>query len=60
MDIPVIFSCKELQTILGISRSQAYVLMRQADFPTVEISPRKRRIYRDDFLEWIENRTNNK
>lgn len=55
--IPIVFDCKELQAILGISRSQAYQIMRQADFPVVEVSPRKHRIYRAAFLEWLERKS---
>ncbi|MCY0895517.1 MAG: helix-turn-helix domain-containing protein [Alicyclobacillaceae bacterium] len=58
-EIPIVFTCKELQEILGISRSHAYQIMRQGDFPVVEVSPRKHRIYREAFMEWLSNKSIN-
>lgn len=53
-EIPLLFGAKELAKLLGISESQARRIMARKDFKTVVISPRRYRIRRDDYLEWLE------
>ncbi len=39
-DLPLILNAKQVATALGISRSLAYQLFKQPDFPTVKIGSR--------------------
>lgn len=52
-DIPLMFGCKELAEILGVCDSLARTLMHSEGFPAHQISPRKQRIYKGDFLRWL-------
>lgn len=53
-DIPAVFGSRELAQILGIGESTARELMRRADFPVIAVTPRKRRVYKPQFLAWLE------
>lgn len=53
-DIPLVFDVKKLAEILGVSLSTAYVLMKRADFPVIYVTPTRRRIYRVQFLRWLD------
>ena len=45
---------KDIQKILGISRSKAYELIRQAPFPIIKLS-KSIRIPSETFLNWFYN-----
>lgn len=51
--IPLLFGARELAKLLGVSESQARRIMARSDFKTVVISPRRYRIRRDDYLDWL-------
>ncbi|MFB5192765.1 DNA-binding protein [Alicyclobacillus fastidiosus] len=53
-DIPVVFDCKKLAEILGVSTFTARTIMHQPGFPVVIAGPRRHRIYKPAFLQWIE------
>ncbi|MCL6592705.1 MAG: helix-turn-helix domain-containing protein [Alicyclobacillus sp.] len=56
-DIPLVFDCKFLAKILGVSVSTARTIMHQPGFPVMKFSARKHRIYRAKFLEWLERQS---
>ena len=53
VDIPRVFDCRGLATILGVSVSQARRIMAREDFRVTVISPRRHRILREDFEDWL-------
>ncbi len=54
---PEVFDAKELARILGVSESTARRYMARDDFPVTTLSPRIRRIRRDDLRKWLEKQT---
>lgn len=54
-DVPIVFDAHKLAEVLQISLSSAYALMRREDFPVIHVTPTRRRIYRVQFLRWLEN-----
>jgi predicted DNA-binding transcriptional regulator AlpA len=51
---------KDLQEILGLSKSKVYDLLHRPDFPTVRIDKRMV-VPRDSFFDWLERQeTSNK
>lgn len=57
-EIPVVFDCKYLAKILGCSESTARTVMNQPGFPVLRLSARKHRIYREQFLAWLDRMSN--
>ena len=55
-DLPLMLSVQDVAKVLGISKSSAYVLAKEKDFPTLKIGARVV-IPRDKFLEWIDKKT---
>ena len=55
-ELPLIITADEVAAILGISRCQAYGLMRNPTFPSIPVGKRKI-IPRDKFIEWMETQT---
>ena len=55
-DLPLMLSVNDVAEVLGISKSSAYVLAKEKDFPTLKIGARVV-IPRDKFLEWIDKKT---
>ncbi len=51
-DIPLVFGPQELAKILGISRSKAYELVNQSDFPRYRYG-RRIIIQKDHFIKWL-------
>ena len=51
-DLPLMLSVHDVAEVLGISKSSAYVLAKEKDFPTLKIGARVV-IPRDRFIEWI-------
>ncbi|MEJ9221546.1 AlpA family phage regulatory protein [Paenibacillus glucanolyticus] len=47
-DYPLILQIKDVKEILGVSRSTAYEIAREPDFPLLVVNCRKI-VYRDDF-----------
>lgn len=53
MDLPEVLTAQDIQSYLKISRGKAYELFKEKGFPTIVIGGNKR-VYRDDFLKWVE------
>ncbi|MCI1958123.1 MAG: helix-turn-helix domain-containing protein [Clostridia bacterium] len=53
-ELPLVLNAQAISDVLGISRTNAYVLFNKADFPTIKIGARKM-VARDKFIEWIGN-----
>lgn len=51
--LPLSLSANQVATVLGISRANAYILMRREGFPTIFIGKRMI-VPRDILSEWIE------
>lgn len=52
-ELPLILNAVQVAAVLGISKSRAYQLFRQKDFPTVQIGRRKL-VSRDAFWAWFQ------
>ncbi|AOZ92291.1 MULTISPECIES: helix-turn-helix transcriptional regulator [Paenibacillus] len=57
-DYPLILQIKDVKEILGVSRSTAYEIAREPDFPLLIINCRKI-VYRDDFFKWLDSKRTN-
>ena len=55
-DLPLILSAPQVAEFLGISRSLAYQLFRQKDFPTIQVGRRKL-VRREALLAWLDAHT---
>lgn len=55
-DLTLILSAPQVAEFLGISRSLAYQLFRQKDFPTILIGRRKL-VRREALLAWLDAHT---
>ena len=51
-DLPLMMSVQEVAEVLGISKSGAYVLVKEKGFPKLKIGARVV-VPRDRFIEWI-------
>ena len=51
-DLPLMLSVHDVAEVLGISKSGAYVLAKEKDFPTLKIGARVV-VPREKFIEWI-------
>ncbi|MEF2244247.1 helix-turn-helix transcriptional regulator [Paenibacillus sp. IITD108] len=58
LDYPLILQIKNVQEILGVSRSTAYEIAKAPDFPLLVINCRKV-VYRDDFFKWLDSKRAN-
>jgi hypothetical protein len=58
-DFPIILKAGHLAQIMDISKTKAYEIMRQKDFPTLKLSDEKgsaKRVFRDEFFKWLESK----
>ena len=53
-DIPLVFDISTLARILGCSRSAAYVVASSPGFPLIKVPGLPKRIYKAQFLAWLE------
>lgn len=53
MSQKLVLTTQELAEVLGICRPSAYELMNQADFPAVQISPRRKVVPYDALKTWL-------
>jgi hypothetical protein len=53
-EIPITFGAKKLGEILGVSEFTARNLMHSEGFPLRVFSERNHRVYKSDFLRWME------
>lgn len=51
--LPISLNAKDIAAVLGISRANAYTLMRAKGFPTIYIGKRMI-VPRDKFIEWMD------
>lgn len=51
-DLPLMLNANEVASALGISRANAYTLMRSKGFPTLHIGKRMV-VPKDKLLEWV-------
>lgn len=58
-DLPDIIDAKMLAETLSISKSGAYALMNEKDFPTLKIGGRKL-VTKPDLIAWIARHTGRK
>jgi len=54
-DYPLILQIKDVQQILGFSKSTAYEIAKAPDFPLIQINKRKI-VYRDEFFSWLDSK----
>lgn len=54
--LPLTLKADQVAAVLGISRANAYKLLRREDFPTLRIGKRML-VPRDRFIHWIEENT---
>lgn len=50
--LPLVLSAKDIQSILGISKTKTYALMNSRDFPTIYLNKRMV-VSKDAFLDWL-------
>ena len=55
-DIPAVFDVPYLAQILGVSRTTAHAVTHMPGFPVVVLGPKLTRIYKPQFLVWLETR----
>lgn len=53
MNDKLVLSVQELASVLGICKPRAYELMNSADFPAIQISPRRKVVPRDALETWL-------
>lgn len=53
-DLPVVLNVHEVADYIGMARSNAYELVKRADFPAFRVGKRVF-VPRDQFLAWIDN-----
>ena len=51
-ELPLMLSVKEIADLLGISKSSAYVLVQDKNFPSVKIGARVI-VPKDKLIEWV-------
>lgn len=51
--LPLSLNANDIAAVLGISRANAYTLMRAKGFPTISIGKRMI-VPRDKFIEWLD------
>lgn len=51
--LPLALSAEDVAQVLGISRANAYILMRSKGFPTIKIVKRMT-VPKDKLIEWID------
>ena len=56
-NLPDVLDAKLLAQALSISKSGAYALMSQPDFPTLQIGGRKL-VTKPDLIEWMQSHVN--
>ncbi|MEW4286698.1 AlpA family phage regulatory protein [Priestia koreensis] len=54
-DYPLILQIKDIQQILGFSKSTTYEIIKEVGFPLIQINKRKI-VYRDEFFLWLDSK----
>lgn len=55
-ELPLFLGAKEIAQLLGVSRSTCYELMKEPDFPLLQIGSRMI-VPRDKFVQWVNLKT---
>ena len=55
-EVPVVLNANQLASVLNISLTNAYCLLRSEDFPTLRIG-RRLLVSRDNLLNWMNERS---
>ncbi|PAE18294.1 helix-turn-helix domain-containing protein [Robertmurraya siralis] len=56
-NFPIILTASDISDILKISKPTAYEIMKQPNFPLIQIG-RSKRVRRDEFFLWLSNTEN--
>ncbi len=56
-NMPDVMDAKQLAAVLHLSKSGAYNLLNDADFPTLKIGGRKM-VMKQDLIAWLKQHTN--
>ncbi len=56
-NMPDVMDAKQLATVLHLSKSGAYNLLNDTDFPTLKIGGRKM-VMKQDLIAWLKQHTN--
>jgi hypothetical protein len=51
-DLPLVMQARDVQAILGLSKTKVYELLNRKDFPTICIDKRMV-VSRDAFFDWL-------
>ncbi|MDM5220821.1 helix-turn-helix domain-containing protein [Peribacillus sp. NJ11] len=52
-EYPVVLTASHISEILLISKPTAYEIMEDKSFPLIKIGQRSKRVFRNDFIEWL-------
>ena len=52
-DYPMILTAAHLSEILSVSKPTAYEIMKQPNFPLIELGGRNKRVLKEAFFEWL-------
>lgn len=58
-ELPIMLSVTETATVLGISRTSAYELVKGNDFPSIKVSSRIV-VPKDELQQWIQEQLSGK
>lgn len=58
-ELPLMLSVSQMAKVLGISRTSAYELVKEKDFPSITIGSRIV-IPKEEFILWIQNQIKTK
>lgn len=56
--LPIALTAEDVAQVLGVSRSNAYTLMRSRGFPTLRVGKRMM-VPKDKLFEWMEKQIKN-
>lgn len=56
--LPIALTAEDVVQVLGVSRSNAYTLMKSRGFPTLRVGKRMM-VPKDKLLEWMEKQIKN-
>ncbi|MBE6828415.1 MAG: helix-turn-helix domain-containing protein [Ruminococcaceae bacterium] len=58
-ELPLMFSVQQLADVLSVSKSTAYDLTKEKDFPCIKVKGRVL-IYREEFKNWFQKKLKEK
>ena len=51
--LPMVMNVKDVAAVLGVSETTARNVMKREDFPSFPVTKSMRRVYREKFIEWL-------